>query len=114
MTTLTADQLADMQADLGVSADESVFTDVDLNRLYTRADGDYSTAVVLAIRQLTMNAAKLNDYTAGETSEKKSQIFTNLQTMLAYWEEQAQSATGQVKIVGMSFVPPTTRDKPSA
>lgn len=111
--SLTSDQLSDMQADLGIGSDESVFTDAELNRLYTRADSDYSTAVVLAIRQLTMNAAKLNDYTAGQTSESKSQIFKNLKEMLAYWEEQAQANT-QVKIVGMSFVPPTDRDKPSA
>lgn len=102
-----------MQADLGISADGSVFTDAELNRLYTRADDDYAGAVVLAIRQLTMNAAKLNDYTAGETSEKKSQVFQNLKTMLSYWEEQAQ-ANVQVKIVGMSYVPPADRDKPSA
>jgi hypothetical protein len=109
---LTTDQLTDMQADLGIGSDEGVFTDAELNRLYARANDDYSSAVVLAIRQLTMNAAKLNDYTAGQTSESKSQIFKNLKEMLAYWEGKAQSST-QVKIVGMSYVPPSDRDLPS-
>jgi hypothetical protein len=113
MATLTADQLTDIQADLGIGTDESVFTDAELNRLYTRAGDDYAVAVVMAIRQLTMNAAKLNDYTAGQTSESKSQVFKNLKEMLVYWEEQAQGNT-QVRIVGMSYVPPTARDKPSA
>ena len=113
MATLTADQLSDMQADLGIGTDESVFTDDELNRLYTRASGGYTAAVVLAIRQLLMNAAKLNDYTAGETSEKKSQVFNHLKDLLEYWEDQDRSSN-QAKIVGMSFVPPTDREKPSA
>lgn len=75
---LSSDQLSDIQADLGISDDEAVFTDAELNRLYARADSDYDTAVVYALDQLLIDAAKFNDYTAGASSESKGQVFDHL------------------------------------
>ncbi len=111
MTDLSADQLADLQADLGIGDSEGVFTDAALSRLYTRADGDYNLTVTLAIRQLLMNAVRFNDYTSGQSQEKKSQIFDHLKTLLAYWEQKADEVA-QVKIVGLRSVPPRERTRP--
>ena len=71
MATLSAAQLGDIQGDLGIGSDGAVFTDSELHRLYTRADSDYELTVVYALEQLMVDAAKLNDYTAGSSSEKK-------------------------------------------
>ena len=111
---LTATQRADMQGDLGITADESVFTNTELDRLYARADSDYNSAVYLAWRQLAANAAKFNDYTAGETQEKKSQIWDHIQEMLEFWKDEARVAANQVRSVGLLEVPPRDKDSPDA
>ena len=86
---LTATQLADMQADLGIGSDAAVFTNAELNRLYDRASSGYELAVAMAVRQLLMNAARFNDYTAGMNTEKKSQVFAQLKVMYEFWLAEA-------------------------
>ena len=86
---LTTDQLADLQADIGISDDGAVFTDTELNRLYARAGEDYTLTVVYALRQLMADKAKLTDYSRGETRESKSQIFAHLKRMCELWAAEA-------------------------
>jgi hypothetical protein len=110
---LTSDQLTDMQGDLGIGADESVFTDTELNRLYTRASEDYATAVYLAWRQIWANTAKFHDYTEAQTQVKKSQVYDHVKDMLKLWKDESRVAGNQVRIVGMNRIPPrphTRRD----
>ena len=111
MADLSADQLTDIRADIG--DDGTVFSDAELNRLYTRASSDYNTSVVLALRQLLVNASKLNDYRVAQSSENKSQVFAQIQKLLDYWESVAQRKQ-QIKIVGMAAVPPRLKDTPNA
>jgi len=82
---LSADQLTDIQADLGIGSDASVFTDDELNRLYARADSDYNLAVFYAIRQILTNAARFHDLTRGDDSDKKQQVFANLEKIYDKW-----------------------------
>lgn len=110
MADLSADQLTDFRADIG--DDGTVFSDAELNRLYTRAESDYNLAIVLAFRQLMTNAAKLHDYTLAQSSERQSQVFDHLKTMLTYWEGVAQTKQ-QVKMVGMRSVPPRLKSEPN-
>lgn len=112
MATLTAAQLADMQADLAITNDESVFLDSELQRIYDRAGGNYARAITIAIRQLLMNATKFNDYSAGQTTERKQQIFQNLQGMYKVWEDEWRSTSNQVRIVGARPVPPVVTEYP--
>ena len=86
---LTVTQLADFQADLGISDDEAVFTDAALNRLYARAGDNYELGVAYALRQLWTNAIRFNDYTAGYTAEKKSQVREGLKEAYDDWMEKA-------------------------
>lgn len=109
MATLTTQQLDDFRADIGDT--NRAFTDAELQRLYERADGSYAGAVVLALRQLMMNAVKFTDYSAGANSEKRSQIFAQLRVMVAEWEKLAKTSN-QVQIVGLTAVPPRVKDKP--
>ena len=110
---LTAAQRADMQADLGICSDEAVFTDEELDRLYARADSDYNGAVYLAWRQLMADAAKFNDYTAGQTSERKSQVYDHIKDMVAFWKGESTTGTNQMRILGLNEIPPRWKDAPS-
>jgi hypothetical protein len=103
-----------MQADLGISSDEAVFTNAELDRLYARADSNYNSAVYLAWRQLAANASKFNDYTAGETQEKKSQIYDHIKDMVDFWKDEARVAANQVRSIGLLEVPPRDKDSPDA
>lgn len=114
MATLTATQRADMQADLGISADETVFTNDELDRLYTRADSNYEAAVYYGYRQLLADANKLFDYSAGMTKMSKSQVRAHLRDMLEFWKSEVTAAGGQVSIVGALEVPPRDKDRPYA
>jgi len=106
VATLTSDQLSDMQADLGISDDGAVFTNADLNRLFTRADADYDLAVVYAIDQLMMDASKFNDYRAGSSSESKSQVFKHLQAMREMWGRRAGVGLGTLRagVIDLDFM----------
>lgn len=103
---LDAAILADFQGDLGISTDQSVFTDAELERLYTRASSDYATAMVYALRQLLMDAAKLNDYKAGASSESKGQVFDHLSKMLETWCAEAGIAVGKLSagVIDLDFM----------
>lgn len=111
MAELSDDQLNDLRADLAISDLEVVWTDTELHRLYTRGGSDYNTTLWLALRQLRMAAARENDYTAGQTSERRSQIFTQLGVMMDdVWT--TISASQQIAIAGLRAVPPILRDVP--
>lgn len=87
--TLTPEQLADLQADLGIDDSETVFDDAALNRLFDRAAGNYDVTIVLALRQLRASAIKLHNYVAGNTSESREQVFKHLGDVLAERERNA-------------------------
>jgi hypothetical protein len=113
MATLTSDQRADMQGDLGISDDENVFTNEELNRLYTRADSNYALAVYYGYRQLLADAAKLHNYSLAQTRVERSQVFDHVKAMMAVWQDEARTAGNQVKIAGLRGVPPRWKDAPA-
>lgn len=110
---LTAEQLADLQADLGISDDEAVFTDEELERLFERAGEDYNTAVYLAWRQVLASSARWIDYRVAQTEEKRSQAFAHIKDMIAFWQEESRTVANQALIVGMREVPPRRKDRPN-
>ena len=109
---LTSDQLADIQGDLGISNDEAVFTDTELNRLYTRASDNYALAVYYGYRQILAQAAKFHNYTVANSSVSRSQMFDHLKDMLDFWQDEARTAGNQVKILGLTEVPPRHKAVP--
>jgi hypothetical protein len=82
---LTAQQILDMQADLAIGADESVFTDAELEALYTRAGDDYNTAVYYAWRQILAGSAAWVDYAVAQTKVSRSQAFDHIKAMVTFW-----------------------------
>lgn len=111
---LTSTQQTDMQADLGITADESVFTDDELDRLYERAGEDYNLAVYYGWRQLMADASKFFDYTAGMTTRKKSQVREHIGAMVEFWKEESRTAANQARILGLNQIPPRHKDEPDS
>lgn len=111
MATLSDSDRRSLQRKLGIGDDEAVFTDDDLDRLYTEANEDFALAVVGGIEELLGNAVKFSDYTSGLSQEKKSQVTDHLFTLLGHWEGKV-TKSNQVKILGMRSVPPRDKDRP--
>lgn len=94
----------------------TAFSDTDLDNLYdfTAVGGgalNFALAIAYAFDELLAEGAKFNDYVAGQTQEKKSQITTHLKERAAWWHQWA-NANGQVQVVGMVSVPPQPRAAP--
>lgn len=111
MATLTADQLSDFQSDMGISDDETVFTDDELNRLYTRAESDYDAAIILALWQLLVNTAKFFDFVSGFTRQEQDTIFENTHKLFEL-RRKMYAGKYQVRIMGLEIIPPYLKSEP--
>lgn len=100
--------LKDLQGDLGIDASQTVFTDAELERLYTRANSNQDLAVYYGFRQLLASANKFFDYTAGLTTEKRSQVRAQLKESCEMWLEEVN----QVASLGAVGVPTQNKSKP--
>ena len=109
---LTTDQRTDMQGDLGITSDETVFTNTELDRLYTRASDDYNTAVYLGFRQLLADSAKFFNYTAGHTRIEREKVFEHVKAMVEFWKGEARTNANQLKILGLLEIPTRYKDEP--
>ena len=90
----------------------TAFTDDELNGLYDQqASQNYFLAIAFAFDWLTADAAKFNQYTAGQTQERKDQIYTHLKERAA-WAHQWANAYAQVQFVTMRAAPPLPRAVP--
>lgn len=112
MTAITTADRSYIRRKIGDTAVTPLFSDSDLDTIWTDAGESRMKAVVECLQELMVNAAKFNDYTLGQTSEKKQQIFQNLQMMVAYWQEQVGSAA-QYKMVGLNAIPTRDKDAPN-
>lgn len=97
MSELSSSQIEDFRADIG--DENNAFAIEELQRLYTRANGNYDAAVVLAIEQLLAGSAKFNDYTEGQSKEEISQIFEHLQSLLAVKLERLSGTKSKLRFV---------------
>lgn len=95
---LTAQEIEDIRADIGDTGASEAFTDDEIQRAYDRCVNapdqntrDSATRGLL-VRQLLASAAKLNDYSAGATSEKRSQIFAQLEKLFEMYRKALESA----------------------
>lgn len=112
MATLTTAQLRYARSDLSLGDNYEPFSEDEMNDYFDRAAGSFDGMMYLLVRALVTNAAKFNDYTVGQTSERKSQVFAQLKAVLDIYEKDATVAEGQFKIVGMRDVPGTVREYP--
>lgn len=107
----------DFRADIGDA--NSAFADADIDTLETRAiakygaDAAYEGARLMAVNQLIANAAKFSDYTANESSDKKSQVFKNLLELRKIYksdlDDAIEDAAGSSVRMGRGRIKPPRR-----
>lgn len=109
---LTTDQLSDMQMDLGITNDQAVFTDTELNRLFERAESNYDKAVYFGWRVLLADTAKFFNYTAGQTRVERAVMFDHVKAMVDYWQKISQTTDNQLAILGLNEIPTKHKEIP--
>lgn len=89
----------------------TAFSDTELSANYDLALGNFFLGIAYDFDDLLANAAKFNDYTAGQTQEKKSQITANLRERSA-WYHQWANASRQIQMASLTPEPPRERAVP--
>lgn len=112
---LTSDQEVLLQGLIGITDDETVFSDDTLNLMFTEASENLYGAAVLALSMITVNAAKRNAYTLGQNSEQAQQVVDNLEKVIKRYQKLADSGVtpSSAQIVGMRSVPPPMYTTPN-
>lgn len=108
---LSATLRTDLQADLGIGSDETVFTNAELDRLYARAENAYNLTVFFAYRQLLAQANKFHNYTEGMTRVERKQMRDNIADSMKFWQAEGRV---QARMIGLNPIPPRDKDVPSA
>lgn len=116
---LTEQQISDLRTDI---ADvNSAFSEAALNRIWDRVAGArddnarHEAALGLMARQLLANANLLHDYTAGQSSEKLSQVRAHLKDQYEMYRPALEAALNQKKqfVIGsIAPVPSQVREYP--
>jgi hypothetical protein len=114
MAELSTANLFYVQTQTGIGTAEGVFTTDQLNLFYTLADSDVTATILMTLRAIAADNAKLYDYRIAQASDSLSQVFDHLMKMIDYWDEKAQGvATTQVVFGAMRAVPPPERNRPN-
>jgi hypothetical protein len=109
----TAQQRADLRADMGDTG--NAFSDVELDRIWDRVGGAsndltrHEAALALMARQLLANAAKLHDITAGQSSEKLSQVYDHLERLYRLYSPSLTAALGTKNEIVIAAIRPARR-----
>jgi hypothetical protein len=123
----TADELTLIRFAIGDTA-ETVFTDAELQLLWTDVAGDFSEStqrkiirlqvVVDAIETLMVDAAKQVNYRANQASENLSDIYNHLKDLHARHQAKLAEAKAQemssVRVGVMRKVPLRVKERPDA
>lgn len=109
---MTAIQITNARRLLADKTIPPAFSDTELNDYFALAGDNYYLAIAFGFRALQADAAKFNQYSIGQTSEHKQQIFDQLAVMATYWEDWSRSAS-QFRITGMRSVPPRRKARPT-
>lgn len=113
MADLTAEQTLDMLGDLAAGAIDDVFTQVELQRFYDRAEGDYNLAVYYGWRQIFGESTKWVDYQVAQTKVSRSQAALRIKDALALWADESKSVSNQLLSAGINGVPTQHKPRPA-
>lgn len=89
----------------------TAFTSTELDSQYDLANGNFNFALCYLFRILWSNSAKFNDYTAGQTSEKKSQMSDHLKELSELYQQWGNEDR-QLQLATMVPEPPKLRAAP--
>lgn len=93
--------VAELRLDLGDTGTPPAFTDAELAALLARAGNNGRLALSQGLWQLLTQAARLHDYTVGQSDEKRSQVFAQLQA--AYKLASAGGDIGTVQVIPLTY-----------
>lgn len=120
---LTANEILRIRRDIGDARTSQVYTDAEIQDDYDRSESISSETTRQAatrgflIRGMLSDSARFNDYTAGATSEKRSQAFDHLKFLYSLYAkavETVESSAGRsVARATISNVPRAGRTYPS-
>lgn len=112
--TLTAQELSRLRQDVGDTGTTPAFSNEELNDIYTDEGESWNRAILRCIWRLLNNAAKFNDYTQNQTTERKQQVFANLERLYKLQLDviAAEESAQQPSIVGLKRVPPHVKPVP--
>lgn len=108
---LTAAQTLDMLGDLAAGDIDDVFSQVELDRLYERAESNYNLAVYYGWRQIAADAARWINYQVAQTKVDRSAAADRILKMLQFWADESRTTANQLVSAGMRPVP--TKHKPT-
>lgn len=109
---LTPEQMQDMLDDLASGALNDVFSQVELDRLFTRAGEDYNTAVYYGWRQILGDSASWVNYRVAQTQVDRGAAFDHILAMLKLWGDESRTNANQLRVLGMRPVPTSHKPKP--
>lgn len=110
---LTTTQRAYVQRNLGITADETVFTNTELDDIFAETDSDLKSTVYSGWLALMANAAKFFNYTAGQSKVERAAVFDHVKAMVEFWKDESRTAAEQVAVVGITPVPPYFKEYPA-
>lgn len=87
------------------------FSNADLDLLYAQADLNFYRAIQYGYMTLVADFARLNDYVAGQSQEKRSQVYSHNKDQVEYYAQWA-NADRQVQPVQLTTQPPDVRAVP--
>ena len=90
-----------MRRKLGDTSTPYAFSDAELDDLYAQADNNFDRAIRDGFNELLADAAKLSDYTAGASSERRAQVFDNLTRLRDWWADRARNGGAAVRYISL-------------
>lgn len=103
---VTQTQIDRLRRDVG--GDETSLPDETVQDIFDEAEETYSDAAsalaqtrILALQGLLASAAKMADYTANESSEKRSQVYSNLSKLLDLWQKRLDDAVADADVASL-------------
>lgn len=112
---MTTDQITDFRADINDAAG-AVWSETEINRLYTRAGENYNGALVYAIDQLLMEKSdKWVNYTQNMSKEEREKVWSHMMDMRKIWQDRYEKdlRVAQTKIFGLR-ISRTSKSNPYA
>lgn len=118
MTTITGPEEISFRAKLGNGG--RGFATPDLDRIWVEAGESMTKAILIALEELMVDAARFNDYTQNDTQEKRSQVFDHIAKVLVpYYQKKvdaevlaANPRNKAARIYGTRVVPPRRVERP--
>lgn len=87
------------------------FSDADLNLNFSMANTSLFLAIMYTFEALLGDLSRLNDYVAGQSQEKKSQVYDQVRQQAEHWQQWINSSQ-QVQSSRLESVPPRVRAYP--